>query len=233
MKLKMLKLAFAGLVLSVSGLANAGLINGGSDIIDHDDLIQLGDWLGNGDIDLTNIFTKTGIKNSTDWHNAVNGKGATFTLIEATYGNNTFIFGGYNDYSWNNSSTYNSVNYDVDNSFLFSLTNDVKLEHSRYTYSTYGGTNYGATFGGGHDLHVNSSLTSGYSNLGHTYGDTSAYGQNSNRIILAGNFSNWQIQKYETFTINQATPHSDVPEPSTLAIFALGIMGLAARRFKK
>jgi hypothetical protein len=35
------------------------------------------------------------------------------------------------------------------------------------------------------------------------------------------------------FTIDSITPVNDVPEPSTLAIFALGIMGLASRRFKK
>ena len=28
-------------------------------------------------------------------------------------------------------------------------------------------------------------------------------------------------------------PSTEVPEPSTLAVFALGLMGLAARRFKK
>ena len=233
MKFKMLKAAFAGLVLTVSGFANAGLINGGSDIIDHDDLLQLGVWLGNGEIDLTNIFTKTGTQNATDWHAAVNGKGPTFTLIEATYNNSAFIFGGYNAYSWNSSSSYNNVDYAVDNSFLFSLTNDVKLGHSRFIYSTYNNQNYGATFGGGHDLYVNGSLTGGYSNLGHSYGDTTKYGQNSNRIILAGSYNGWVIQKYETFTVSQATPHSDVPEPSTLAILGLGLMGLVSRRFKK
>jgi hypothetical protein len=30
-----------------------------------------------------------------------------------------------------------------------------------------------------------------------------------------------------------AEPTTSVPEPSTLAIFALGLMGLASRRFKK
>jgi len=230
---KMLTSAFAGLVLSVSGFAHAGLINGGSDIIDQNDLTQLGSWLGNGDIDLTNIFTKTGTQNSVDWHAAVDGKGATFTLIEAIYNNNTFIFGGYNDYSWNSSTGYNTVDYNVDNSFLFSLTNNVKLERSRFPYSTYNHSNYGATFGGGHDLYIDSDLATGYSNLGHSYGDTSAYRTTTNRNLLAGTFNGWQIQKYETFTVNQATPRSEVPEPSTLAIFALGVIGLAARKFKK
>ena len=33
--------------------------------------------------------------------------------------------------------------------------------------------------------------------------------------------------------ISVPKPTASVPEPSTLAIFALGFMGLAARRFKK
>lgn len=34
-------------------------------------------------------------------------------------------------------------------------------------------------------------------------------------------------------TWNGTLHYTEVPEPSTLAIFALGIMGLASRRFKK
>lgn len=37
-------------------------------------------------------------------------------------------------------------------------------------------------------------------------------------------------QQYQSLSISRA---EQVPEPSTLAIFALGIMGLASRRFKK
>jgi hypothetical protein len=33
--------------------------------------------------------------------------------------------------------------------------------------------------------------------------------------------------------LNIPEANSEVPEPSTLAIFALGIIGLASRRFKK
>ena len=35
-----------------------------------------------------------------------------------------------------------------------------------------------------------------------------------------------------TLNIDELPIHQDVPEPSTLAIFALGIIGLASRRFK-
>lgn len=34
-------------------------------------------------------------------------------------------------------------------------------------------------------------------------------------------------------TINSVAPDQDVPEPSTLAVFALGLIGLASRKFKK
>jgi hypothetical protein len=37
----------------------------------------------------------------------------------------------------------------------------------------------------------------------------------------------------QTGTVSLSYEYSEVPEPSTLAIFALGLMGLASRRFKK
>jgi len=37
----------------------------------------------------------------------------------------------------------------------------------------------------------------------------------------------------DSLTVTVGTITNDVPEPSTLAIFALGIMGLASRKFKK
>ena len=47
--------------------------------------------------------------------------------------------------------------------------------------------------------------------------------------------SQFRILALETFTFKKAAIESKtkVPEPSTLAIFALGIIGLASRRFKK
>jgi hypothetical protein len=60
---------------------------------------------------------------------------------------------------------------------------------------------------------------------------------NSKYVIHTGNYDNYRGTQY-TLTQNQwagfvLIKSTDVPEPSTLAIFALGIMGLAARRFKK
>ncbi len=236
-KLRMIKNivinVLAGFALLTSSVANAGMIIGGSDIIDNDDLLILGNWLGKGDIDLTNVFTKNGISNnSTHWHAAVDGKGATFTLIQVGTGQNSFVFGGYNDYSWLSNNNYRLVDHTVDKSFLFSLTNNLKFDRVRHSYSTYNSKFHGATFGGGHDLYVNNNLTSGYSYLGNSYGDVTRAGNSDYINILAGSYI-FNIEKYETFTISQASPTSQVPAPSTLAIFALAIIGLVSHRFKK
>jgi len=217
------------LLFAASNFANAGLINGGSDIIDNDDLTQLSDWLGKGDIDLTNIFTKSGGNNSQDWHAAVDDKGATFTLIESTFEGNTYIFGGYNDYSWNSAIMHNQVDATLDKSFLFSLTTNKIFERKNNNHSTSSANDLGATFGAGHDLYIDATLSTGYSNLGASYGENTLYGSVAAGKELAGNFDGWQIQKYESFTVNA----SQVPEPSTLAIYALGIIGLVSRRLKK
>ncbi|WP_259364994.1 MULTISPECIES: PEP-CTERM sorting domain-containing protein [unclassified Colwellia] len=48
---------------------------------------------------------------------------------------------------------------------------------------------------------------------------------------IGGGFSSVRLEyQYETFA---TTTQTNVPEPSTLAIFALGMMGLVSRRFKK
>jgi len=57
-----------------------------------------------------------------------------------------------------------------------------------------------------------------------------AYCAEENRCF-GGDFSSTRLEyQYETLA---TTTQTNVPEPSTLAIFALGMMGLASRRFKK
>ena len=53
-------------------------------------------------------------------------------------------------------------------------------------------------------------------------------------LVLDGSDSNGYNNSWlANFQITTDSPTGDVPEPSTLAIFALGIIGLATRRFKK
>lgn len=54
--------------------------------------------------------------------------------------------------------------------------------------------------------------------------------------FMSGNVGFWtasQTARFGGLASAPQAPSSSVPEPSTLAIFALGMMGLASRRFKK
>ena len=76
--------------------------------------------------------------------------------------------------------------------FLFSLVNKpgwapVKLPQtgkysSKRAHSVYGGSSYGPTFGGGHDIYISNYASSGSNsegNLGHTYSPPNGYSYGS------------------------------------------------------
>ena len=78
--------------------------------------------------------------------------------------------------------------------------------------------------------------------MGSFFWETNNPIENIDKVLLANNYDHhWltgsEQQHNSTMLVRTASvvtsPTTSVPEPSTLAIFALGIMGLAARRFKK
>jgi uncharacterized protein YgfB (UPF0149 family) len=154
---------------------NPSTISGGSTLLSGDDLLQLEAWLGEGHLILTNIFTKTSGdgKGSSNFHAAVDGQGRTFSVIEVlpTQGNAPQVIGGYNPQSWNASySGYHITENDADRTaFIFNL-DTLDLQHQKIRgldgnigrYQTYNNNYYGPTFGGGHDLYIDSNLNSGY-----------------------------------------------------------------------
>ena len=78
----MLKKAILPLALMmVSGAASAGVVTNDTALLSGSDHAQLSEWLGS-DFDLTRIFAKEDGDNSQDWHVAVDGQGATFTVME-------------------------------------------------------------------------------------------------------------------------------------------------------
>jgi hypothetical protein len=227
---------FVSLLLTANA-ATAGMITNNSEILSAADHEQLSTWLGE-DVDLTRIFAK-GVDgtNSFDWHDAVDNQGRTFTIMEVFNGTDKRIAGGYNQFNW--SSTGRTVQSTNKENFLFNLTSGIKYQKNNPNQiQTYNLSRYGMTFGGGHDLYVNRDLTTGYTNIGDSYGDTSRNGTDEYRNEFMGSYSNWTIGKYETFTLSASTVDfgntvSNVPV--TIAMGSLAMLGLgfgASRRRK-
>ncbi len=222
-------------LMMASGAASAGVINGDSELLTGSDHAQLSEWLGS-DFDLTRIFAKSEGDTSVDWHAAVDGMGATFTVMEISdkNTNESLIIGGYNSASWSISGSYAKSA----TAFLFNLSENLLFEQSgRYSNganAVLNKSNYGATFGAGHDLYVNYDLTNGYANIGNTYGDLAQYGSESYREEFAGSYNNWTIGAYETYTLSASTGDfgtgaiADVPAAFLLG--GLGLLGIAAAR---
>ena len=124
----------AMLIAAIAGDAYGGVIVGGSDLLTAGDVTQLESWLGEGPLILTNVFDKSAGDTATDFHDAVDGLGATFSIIEITGGYGItapFIVGGYNPYSWDVSlGSYRITSPGDRDAFLFNLTDsDVRYQN--------------------------------------------------------------------------------------------------------
>jgi len=76
--------------------------------------------------------------------------------------------------------------------------------HHSNSYSCYDGSNYGPTFGGGHDLYLCDNCNiynSNYSNLGHSYNlNGYVYGSTQIKNFLAGSY-NFMVSEIEIFKL--------------------------------
>ena len=98
------------------------------------------------------------------FHSKCNGHGDTLTVMKG----NGHIFGGYAKPQWNSSGTYMADN--TKSSFLFTCRSHTKHPLTANPQNAiFGYSNYGPTFGGNHDIHIDITGRKGYNNLGYSY----------------------------------------------------------------
>ncbi len=199
MSTKMLKTAFLGLVLSVSGFANAGLITGELNTDNHQTTylstdnntqgVHISDSL-NFEWMTTDYFEYE-LESGVNYflHIAATDKGGIASLL-----GNFFLSGNSHVFANGTSSL---------------VTNDLLWQ-----VSTTGWNNYESA-----TVHGN-------------WGD-SPWGTSHISAIDQDAKWIWSTDAHNDNAVFFSVEIKAVPEPSTLAIFALGIMGLASRRFKK
>lgn len=196
MNIKMLKAALASLVLSVSGFANAGLIdqsniNGSGGVCGYNS-IQC-EWIQEIEVGISGQLLSIDFKiNSSATQDG-------FLNIYDSWSNTASLLG-----------TINYTGLTLDNNNWFNIdVSSLNLSFEIGDFFAVGIAN----------------------NLGLS-GDSSAQYTQGNLALryINGNFRDYS--DWDLHFVTHVEPQS-VPEPSTLAIFALGIMGLASRRFKK
>ena len=238
--MKYLKIVLPIILLILSVNVKATTVTGGSDLLTGAYANQLESWLGQGSISLNNIFDKVSGNSSYDFHAAVDGMGATFSIMQIFNGTEELIIGGYNPQSWSSNSGWSSTG--INEAFLFNLTtSSYYAEGAGYygdrgmadgLYQTYNHASYGPTFGGGHDLYINSSLSGGYANLGYSYGcNVGTNGSQECRNDFTGSYASWTLGDIEVFSVAPST----VPVPAAAWLFGsalLGFFGFSRRKAK-
>lgn len=229
MNIKMLKVAVAGLALSVSGFANAGLITNGD--------FETGDLTG---------WTIAGLGNSTcptapgDWNvsstsstgctevsNPISGSYAAYNMLDGANameyrlsqiididtGFSAATLDWMHDAIWSTGTSVREFTIDI-----YDVTG-VNLLANLYSESYVG---VGSTNGWqSHSIDISSSLSI-------------FQGQSVSLAFATHIPATWTGPAgFGLDAISLEVETADVPEPSTLAIFALGMIGLASRRFKR
>jgi len=130
------------------------------------------------------------------FHSKCDGKGPTFTVIKS----GSYLSGGYNHESWHQSGSYASSGC-----WLYTLENPshttLKFLQSG-SYGAYSSSGYGPTWGGGHDLHINSSMlsNSNYSSPSSFTTIAGGYSGSFSNSTLFGSY-NFTVSDIEVFTV--------------------------------
>jgi hypothetical protein len=236
-----IKASLIGFVLSVSGLSNAGLIDMGS--ITHDDNTGL-DWLDLSEtygMSFDEVTTQLGIGGTLEGYRyatllEIEGflteAGGSGDYLGSDY--NTEVLGGWVTSLmgiWGDNSDWNGRN-DLEfviwgnptyvRTFYKEITTTPKRRPDGSILRRWDGTIVYETIPVFKNvLKVEVGLLQNYASAGY---DTVRFGVD--HYIK-------RLQDDGRRGVGSALVRAEVPEPSTLAIFALGMMGLASRRFKQ
>ena len=138
------------------------------------------------------------------FHSKCNDKVNTITIIKS---NLNHVFGGFTSAAWSSRNTYSAD----ETAFIFSIRRNGKSENDKFMIkkidqAIYCQSNYGPTFGSGHDIHIcnQSNIYTGSFNLfGYAYNlpEGFEYGQDYSRNYLAGSYNRWLVTEIETYQI--------------------------------
>lgn len=227
-------LVVASMVVSLGAQADSG-----PSLLSPGHKTQLETWLGEGRLSLTNIYTKAAGDTSVNFHKASDGKGRTFSVMEArNESGQTWLVGGYNPQSWNSSGTYNMTPEDSQRTgFIFNLSTGQRHVQtpkgyaldSIGAYQTFNDINAGPTFGIGADLGVSADLTSRGVSYRYSYLDPVAgvFGIS----LLDG--KPYSTHPNVTFGAIQVFSISAIPEPASYAMTLLGLVLIGGIQVRK
>lgn len=127
---------------------------------------------------------------ASNFHSKCDGKNNTVTLVETLNGKR---FGGFTNNAWDQRGDYISGS----NGFIFSFDDKSIYYNKNSSCEIYCQSNYGPTFGGGHDFYIcdncNSSDSS-YDNSNHSYNT------NGKKYAMAGT-KNFLVKDYEVYQL--------------------------------
>lgn len=231
-----MKMCFITAALACTCSLAAAQTTGGSSLLDPSRELQLESWLGAGDQTFTTLFSATPGASSLDFHAAVDGKGATFALLQVSNpAGQSWLIGGYNPQSWSSTEGWHLTPTDAQRSaFVFNLTTASVYRQVPSTYilpsqglhQTYNASSLGPVFGSGADLYVNDKLDTAFS-WQVSYGDPADEGKS-----IIDRSLNAQLFHIDAFQMYRVSPVPEVPAPAMFAA-GLGVLGLVLRRRRR